>query len=194
MPRHIRALCIVSTLATISLPGYCAGNAAKGKTVEASPSLSTVSDREVKQTFSGSKYKKQVRHLDWNPKKGWNGLVPGISTLDDATKKFGPMKLSEDRAGESQYTSDAPVRLWIDDERKTIKSIEVYVADKFVEGTPATVRDAKIMYGPLVDKKAAPGCTIETTLERPGLRINSQSLKPDARITSLLFVLAKDEK
>lgn len=150
--------------------------------------LRTVSDSEVRSAFSGAKYKKQLRNLKWTPAVGWNGLVVGKSTLSDAEKKFGAAKKDEEGPGETQYVLKAPVRLWIADGSHVIEAIEVYVGTEFVEQTPLTVQDARTMYGPLKQVNELQGCTIERWLQRPGLRVNAESMDKNARVYTLFFM------
>lgn len=150
--------------------------------------LVTVSESAVKAAYSGARYRKQVRNLHWQPENGWNGLVVGKSTLDDAQRKFGTPEKSYDGLGETQYIFQAPVRLWIANSTKVINAIEVYVCDQFVEQTPLTVRDAQTMYGPLKQENKLEGCTIERSLNRPGLTVNARSMDKSGQVTTLFFL------
>lgn len=150
--------------------------------------LGTVSEKAVRAAYSGAKYRKQVRNLHWQPEMGWNGLVVGKSTLDDAQRKFGTPEKSHDGPGETQYIFKAPVRLWIADSTRVINAIEVYVCSEFVEQTPLTVRDAQTMYGPLKQVNSLEGCTIERSLNRPGLIVNARSMDKSGQITTLFFL------
>lgn len=149
--------------------------------------LRTVSDDAVKAAYAGAKYKKQVRNLRWQPDVGWNGLVVGKSTLSDAERKFGPSEKSYDGPGETQYVLKAPVRLWIADDTHVINAIEVYLCGQFVEQTPLTVRDAQTMYGPLKQENRLEGCTVERSLNRPGLTVNARSMDKNGQVTTLFF-------
>lgn len=155
-------------------------------------SIETPSDADIKKAFSGPKYKKEVHRLNWNPKMGWNGLVVGKSKLADAVKKFGEAKISYEGPAEHQYyLVKAPVRLWVSDKTKTILAIEVYVSTQFAPQTPFTVRDAKIMYAPIEIVKEMEGCTIDTSLKRPGLSMDVENDGAKARVRTMFFSIPK---
>lgn len=144
-------------------------------------------DTAVKAAYSGPKYKKEVRKLNWKPDVGWNGLVVGKSTLSDAEKKFGAAEKSHEGPGETQYVFQAPVRMWIADGSGLIKAIEVYVSDRFLQQTPRTVRDAQTMFGPLKQVDEVEGCSRSSSLKRPGLTVNAKSMDKNAQVTTLFF-------
>lgn len=151
--------------------------------------LPTVDESAILKAYSGRKYKKEVRRLNWNRNVGWNGIVPGKSTLTDAIKRFGKAKADIKGPGETQYyLVNAPVRLWVkDDKKKTIEAIEVYVSKEFAPQTPVNVRDAKVMYAPIKMVRTMEGCTIDNRLKRPGLSMDVEYDGDKARVRTLFF-------
>ncbi len=147
----------------------------------------TASDTAVKAAYSGQKYKKEVRDLNWKPDVGWNGLVVGKSTLGDAEKKFGPAEKSHEGPGETQYVFKSPVRMWIADGSGLIKAIEVYVSEQFLEQTPRTVQDAQTMFGPLKQVDEVEAHRKNSSLKRPGLTVNARSMDKNGQVTTLFF-------
>ncbi len=150
--------------------------------------LRTVDDTAIKAAYSGPKYKKGVRKLNWKPEIGWNGLVVGKSTLPDAEKKFGKAEKSHTGGpGGTQWVFKAPVRMWISDSTHVINAIEVYVSEQLLSETPGTVQDAQTMFGPLKQVDVVEGCTKESSLKRPGLTVNAKSMDKSAQVTTLFF-------
>lgn len=150
--------------------------------------LRTVDDTAIKAAYSGPKYKKGVRKLNWKPEIGWNGLVVGKSTLADAEKKFGKAEKSHTGGpGGTQWVFEDPVRMWISDSTHVINAIEVYVSEQLLSETPGTVQDAQTMFGPLKQVDVVEGCTKESSLKRPGLTVNAKSMDKSAQVTTLFF-------
>lgn len=150
--------------------------------------LRTVDDTAIKAAYSGPKYKKGVRKLNWKPEIGWNGLVVGKSTLADAEKKFGKAEKSHTGGpGGTQWVFKDPIRMWISDSTHVINAIEVYVSEQLLSETPGTVQDAQTMFGPLKQVDVVEGCTKESSLKRPGLTVNAKSMDKSAQVTTLFF-------
>ncbi|MBX3076124.1 hypothetical protein KF728_21100 [Candidatus Obscuribacterales bacterium] len=150
--------------------------------------LRTVDDTAIKAAYSGPKYKKGVRKLNWKPEIGWNGLVVGKSTLADAEKKFGKAEKSHAGGpGGTQWVFKDPIRMWISDSTHVINAIEVYVSEQLLSETPGTVQDAQTMFGPLKQVDVVEGCTKESSLKRPGLTVNAKSMDKSAQVTTLFF-------
>lgn len=186
MIRNIRLISLVLLLQLLS-PSPKSLAAGKEETPAPPKPMRTTGDTAVKAVYSGPKYKKEVRKLNWKPDVGWNGLVVGKSTLSDAEKKFGVAEKSHEGPGETQYVFKAPVRMWIADGSGLIKAIEVYVSEQFVEQTPRTVQDAHTMFGPLKQVDEVEGCSKSSSLKRPGLTVNAKSMDKNAQVTTLFF-------
>jgi hypothetical protein len=179
------ALLLLCQLSCLSQECWAAN---QSKTKQAPPTtIRTVSDTAIKAAYSGEKYKKEVRKLNWRPDIGWNGLVIGKSTLSDAESKFGKAEPSFTGLGDRQYVFSAPIRMWIANSTQIIQGIEVYVSNQFVAQTPATVQDAQTMFGPLKQVDEVEGCTKTSSLRRPGLTVNARSMDKDAQVTTLFF-------
>jgi hypothetical protein len=117
----------------------------------------------------GTQYKKGVHSLNWNPSKGWRGLVPGKPTLDDAFAVLGQPDVCY-TVNMYQYCFPG-VDVWTLRESKIIEYIEVFPTPKYMADFPLTMHDAKIMYGPIERHLKLEGDVTSTNLGRPGLTI-----------------------
>ncbi len=166
------AFVLASTFSLICVPAF------------AQAGLKPAVIKEVPNKFySGKQYKSAVRNLHWKPELGWNGLVLGKSTLEDAKRLLGEPVSTKDL----NYGFTGPVWIGLKEGGSEIATIEVFPVDKFFPQTPIKVKDAMTMYGPLTKVNACCGSIYVKCLERKGLRIETQTNDPDSKVIKLEF-------
>lgn len=139
--------------------------------------------REI--AYSGPRYAAEVRNLNWNPSKGWNGLLPDKSRLTNAKLVLGKVTSTEKNTIGTLYRFKIKsAELFVKKDKKTISSITVYPTDRFLRETPFTAKDAKTMYSPLSEVKG-PGGT--SCLQRDGLLIETTDNSDTGQVITLRF-------
>ncbi len=133
--------------------------------------------------YSGKKYKSEIRSLHWKPELGWNGLVPGKSTIEDAKKLLGEPVSKKNLT----YNFTGHVHIGTEDGSSKIATIEIFPTNKFFPQTPIKVKDALTMYGPLKKLTGCSGSIYIKCLERKGLRIETETNEDDAKVIRLEF-------
>jgi hypothetical protein len=135
----------------------------------------------------GDSYVKGLHSLNWNRSKGWKGLVPGRSNLAQAFAVLGQPEVCY-RVGWDQYCFASGISVWTKPLQTTIQSIEVRPSDKYKANFPLTMRDAKLMYGPIERRLKLEGDVTSTYLGRPGLTIEIMPVgEDDGKVEFLHF-------
>lgn len=111
---------------------------------------------------------------------GWNGLVPGQSTLDEAIERLGqPESYSALVGAECYHFCDGAIRITTPLNDRTISRIWISALMADIAGMPRTIEDARVKYGQ-IDIAAMPRIG-KVVFARPGLTIAcDSSKKPEA--------------
>ncbi len=122
----------------------------------------------------------------WVPEKGWNGLIPAVSTLSEAMERLGAWQGSSQLLNGVVYDfCEGTVRITVLEEEATIAKI--WVSSSFQGGAliPQTIEAARELFGTL---KATKLDVLQGEIfERPGLRITCDPAPPPEKVRSLEF-------
>jgi hypothetical protein len=136
----------------------------------------------------GEHYVQGLHSLNWNQSIGWNGLVPGKSSIGQVIEKLGqPDATERDALGWNHYSFSSCIAVMVYG-TDPIASIEVYPSKKYLANFPLTVHDAKLMYGPIERRLKMEGDVTEAYLGRPGLTITIDSDKDAAQVNYMRFL------
>ncbi|MCC6979939.1 MAG: hypothetical protein IT343_16595 [Candidatus Melainabacteria bacterium] len=139
--------------------------------------------------LSASAFGAEKAQSNWNAAKGWNGLVVGKSTLNQARTRLGKLFNTEMVAGTKCYNfKKAKVNVFVDEKTKVITKIWVS-GDLKDPAVPKTVNEAMKMFGELGNK--GPDGSGGNIYEKPGLSLLSDPKETQGGIAWMEFSKVK---
>ena len=112
----------------------------------------------------------QTLEEGWKPTDGWQGLIPGISSLDDAKKLLGPASNKSELSNGIIYDFQAGfIRITILEGEEKIARIWISAAASQPFTVPDCIDSAIKQFGKLIVRSVKHQSGVFT--ERPGMRI-----------------------
>jgi hypothetical protein len=126
---------------------------------------------------------------NWQPKNGWNGLVPGLDQLKNAIAVFGPPE-NEFKFGNGicyEFAKGTVKITTLDEKPDLISKIRVLAEPVYSDPLPTNLTELVEKYGPLNRTKLDEFGNI--IYERPGLRSSVQLLSSPQSVNWVEFYL-----
>jgi hypothetical protein len=124
----------------------------------------------------------------WQPTQGWLGIVPGVSTLQQAIAKFGLPETNHRLANGTCYlfaNKKIEATVLDSDKQSNISLLRILSDCPYQDSIPETIAKARTIFGPL--RQTNVGESSMVTFERPGVRIGCELYGNPPKIKCLEF-------